>query len=98
MHVRADRVGAPTPVEDRLFAVQAVSLSPVPEAGRGRLQGPALPIAQQADVDEEQNREGEVCVTKGFRDYVAVRKKRNEMAANGGAVQRALNCHHGYTG
>jgi hypothetical protein len=98
MDVRADRIGAPTPVEYHLFAVQAVSLSPKPGPRGSRLQGPAPPVAQQADVDEGQDREGEVCVAKGFRDYVAVRKKRNEMAANGGAVQRAPNCHHGYTG
>jgi hypothetical protein len=56
-----------------------------------------VPVAQQADVVvEEQVREGVACVAKGFRDYVAVRKKRNEMTADGGAMQRALNCHHDY--
>ena len=56
-----------------------------------------LPVAQLADVvDEERVREGGVCVAKGFRDYVAVRKKRNEMTVNGGAMRRALKCHHDY--
>jgi len=100
MDVRADRTGAPTLEEDRPFAVRAVS--PGPKRGRegregGLGLGPALPVAQQADdVDEGRVQVGWVCVAKGFRDYVAVRKKRNEMTANGGAMQRALKCHHDY--
>ena len=95
MNVRANRTGAPTLGEDRLLAVRAVSLEP----RGGREGGRALQVAQRADdVDEERVRECEVYVAKGFQDYVAVRKKRNEKTANGGEMERALNCHHDYMG
>jgi len=49
MNAHVDRSGAPSQVEDPPFAERAV----VPEPRKVRVRGPAAPVGQQADADED---------------------------------------------
>ncbi len=73
MDGHVDRSGAPSQVEGRLLAERAVS---PPEPRWSREWMPVPPVAQQADVDEDEERiQGDgVCVAKGFLDYARAMK------------------------
>jgi hypothetical protein len=92
MDARADRIAAPTRVQDLPLSTRVES--PVlkwDQVWRG--------VVRRADVDARQDRDGVECVEeKGFQHYARARRKMNVMAANGGAMWGALKGHHGYMG